>query len=62
MLLSGHHANIEKWRREKSIERTLKWRPDLLPGARLSKKEQEYLKQLIENEKQESFSGEEKGC
>ena len=62
VLLSGHHANIEKWRREKSIERTLKWRPDLLPGARLSKKEQEYLKQLIENENQESLSGEEKGC
>lgn len=30
VLLSGHHANIEKWRREKSIEVTKKKRPDLL--------------------------------
>ena len=27
--LSGHHANIEKWRHEKSLERTKKYRPDL---------------------------------
>lgn len=30
ILLSGHHANIEAWRREKSIERTKERRPDLL--------------------------------
>ncbi len=30
VLLSGHHANIEKWRREKSLETTLKKRPELL--------------------------------
>jgi tRNA (guanine37-N1)-methyltransferase len=29
ILLSGHHANIEKWRQEKKIERTRKKRPDL---------------------------------
>lgn len=29
VLLSGHHANVEKWRLEKSIERTKKYRPDL---------------------------------
>lgn len=29
VLLSGHHANIEKWRQEKSLERTKKRRPDL---------------------------------
>lgn len=29
VLLSGHHGNIEKWRLEKSIERTRKFRPDL---------------------------------
>lgn len=33
VLLSGHHKNIENWRREKSIERTAKWRPDLLEKA-----------------------------
>lgn len=55
VLLSGHHANIEKWRREKSIERTLKWRPDLLKDAVLSKKEREYLeerKQELDGQKQ----------
>lgn len=30
VLMSGHHANIEKWRRQQSIERTKNKRPDLL--------------------------------
>lgn len=30
VLLSGHHANIEKWRREKAVEVTRIKRPDLL--------------------------------
>jgi tRNA (guanine37-N1)-methyltransferase len=30
VLLSGNHAEIAAWRREKAIERTRKWRPDLL--------------------------------
>ena len=46
VLLSGHHANIEKWRREKQIEKTLKVRPELLSGAELSKKEKDFLEQL----------------
>lgn len=50
VLRSGHHANIEKWRREKSLERTLKWRPDLLETANLTKKDKAYLKTLQENE------------
>ena len=32
VLLSGHHANIEKWRKEKSLEITTKKRPDLTKG------------------------------
>lgn len=36
VLLSGHHANIEKWRREQSLKRTAKFRPDLLEQAPLS--------------------------
>lgn len=39
ILLSGHHANIEKWRREQSIIRTAKLRPDLLKKARLTDEE-----------------------
>ena len=30
ILLSGHHENIEKWRKEKSLEMTKKKRPDIL--------------------------------
>ena len=30
VLLSGHHANIEKWKKEQSLLRTQKYRPDLL--------------------------------
>lgn len=44
VLLSGHHANVEKWRREQSVLRTAKWRPDLLEKAQLSEKEKEMLK------------------
>ena len=52
ILLSGHHANVEKWRREQSIIRTLKNRPELLEDAVLSKKEQKFLDELLR--KQES--------
>lgn len=50
ILLSGHHANVEKWRREQSIIRTAKLRPDLLEKAELSEKEKEWLKNVIEDE------------
>lgn len=50
VLLSGHHANIEKWRRERSIERTLVNRPDLLPEANLSKKEKIFLEKLLKEQ------------
>ncbi len=31
ILLSGNHANIERWHREQALERTCQRRPDLLP-------------------------------
>lgn len=46
VLLSGHHANVEKWRREQSIRRTLERRPDLLDDAALSPRERQYLEEL----------------
>ena len=46
VLLSGHHANIEAWHREKSLEKTLRVRPDLLEKAELTKKDKEYLEKL----------------
>ncbi len=39
VLLSGHHANVEKWRREQSVLRTAKLRPDLLERAELTEEE-----------------------
>ena len=47
VLLSGHHKNIEEWRRKESIKRTLKRRPDLLENANLSKKERIFLEELL---------------
>lgn len=41
VLMSGHHANIEKWRREQSVIRTARNRPDLLEKAELTEKERE---------------------
>ena len=53
ILLSGHHANVEKWRREQSIIRTLKNRPELLEDAALSKKEQKFLDELLRQQETE---------
>lgn len=47
ILLSGHHANIEKWRREQSVIRTAQRRPDLLEKADLTEKEKELIKTLV---------------
>lgn len=45
ILLSGHHANIEKWRRQQSLLRTAKWRPDLLSEAELDKNDKKFLRE-----------------
>lgn len=50
VLLSGHHVNIEKWRREQSIIRTAQRRPDLLEKAELTQKEKEFVKKMLANE------------
>lgn len=46
VLLSGHHANIEAWRREQSLIRTKLKRPDLIKKAQLTDKEREMLKKV----------------
>ena len=46
VLLSGHHANINKWRREQSLKRTYERRPDLLETAELDKKDKQFLESL----------------
>ncbi len=43
VLLSGNHQNIEKWRRQKSLENTYKKRPELLKNKKLSIEDKEFL-------------------
>lgn len=53
VLLSGHHANIEAWRRKQSILRTAKNRPDLLKKADLTNKEWNQIRQWKKQWKEE---------
>ncbi|MGO4498764.1 tRNA (guanosine(37)-N1)-methyltransferase TrmD [Paenibacillus sp. 2RAB27] len=53
MLLSGHHANVKKWRNKESLIRTLERRPDLLEGRILSKEEKLWVSEW-KKQKQES--------
>ena len=46
ILLSGDHAKIEKWRREQSLRRTMKRRPDLMENAPLSEKDRKVVKKI----------------
>ncbi len=46
VLLSGDHAKISRWRRQKSLEITLKRRPDLLKKAKLCKEDKAFLQKL----------------
>ena len=50
VLLSGHHAEIAKWRRMQSLRRTLERRPDLLDKAKLTEEDRRILDQLKESE------------
>ena len=43
VLLSGNHQNIEKWRRQKSLENTYKKRPELLKNNKFSLEDKEFL-------------------
>ena len=50
VLMSGHHANIARWRREKSLERTYRRRPELLLNAEFDKKDRIFLEKLRQSE------------
>lgn len=52
VLLSGHHANVEAWRREQSVIRTAKWRPDLLEHADLTQKERQIVKKILASDEE----------
>ena len=53
ILLSGHHENIEKWRRLESLKITMKKRPDLLKNIELSEKEKQFLEDLKYEKKED---------
>lgn len=46
VLISGHHANIEKWKREQSLLRTYQRRPELLDCAELTKTDLDFLEKV----------------
>ena len=46
VLQSGHHENINKWRRKEAIRVTYEKRPDLLEKTNLTDEEKEYIKEL----------------
>ncbi len=46
VLITGHHANVDKWRREQSLERTAQRRPDMLEKAQLTAKDIKFLSDL----------------
>lgn len=46
VLLSGHHQNVDKWRRQQSLLRTFERRPDMLDGADLTKDDILFLSTL----------------
>ena len=50
VLISGHHANIEKWKREQSLINTLNKRPDMLEKAELTKTDRDFLERIKRSE------------
>ena len=46
VLVSGHHAEVDRWRRREALRRTRQRRPDLLASADLSQTDLEFLAQL----------------
>ncbi|WP_078380918.1 tRNA (guanosine(37)-N1)-methyltransferase TrmD [Sutcliffiella halmapala] len=51
VLLSGNHANIEKWRSKEMLRRTWNRRPDLLENFSLTKEQQQWLEELKKEDK-----------
>ena len=47
ILLSGDHAKVDSWRRQNAIERTCRWRPDLIESAGLTEKERRFARELL---------------
>ena len=48
VLVSGDHAKVDAWRRMNAIERTCRWRPDLIETARLTPEERAYAQEILD--------------
>jgi len=57
VLVSGHHGEIERWRRRERVRRTLARRPELLQDAALTVEEQDELDALLRLEKESDHEG-----
>lgn len=57
VLMSGHHAEIERWRRRERLRRTLTRRPDLLAGAELDDADRRALDALRHEHKENGDEG-----
>ena len=55
VLLSGNHAEINRWRRQQALLRTFKRRPDMLQKADLSSEDKEFLREI--EEEKSRFTG-----
>jgi tRNA (guanine37-N1)-methyltransferase len=53
VLLSGHHANVEKWRRQESLRRTWERRPELLRSVSLTPEDQAFLRKIARSSDQD---------
>lgn len=53
VLLSGHHGNVDRWRRDQSLYRTLKSRPDLMEDVVLDKKDRKFLQMVTDQPEME---------
>lgn len=62
VLLSGHHAKIDAWRRERRLEATWRARPDLLARAALSRGDRRFLDDLATNEDRPAGGSEGASC
>ena len=51
VLLSGHHANIKKYRHEESLKRTALYRPDLLDNLELNREDQKIVEAVLKIKK-----------
>lgn len=57
VLLSGHHAQVQRWRKRQALQRTLERRPELLASAALDDEERELLRELMVGRQEETDDG-----